>query len=150
MRILICGGRSYTKRDVVEAVLDTAWEINKRLVVINTGARGAAAFANAWALGKRAKDQHCDVEVIGFRVAMPRVNITEGTIAAAMQMRCFELFARGKPQVVFWFPQRDGELRADQDLLAEAEQRKITVRKVGWETGVRKTPMTPPASEVRP
>lgn len=48
MRVLVCGGRDFSDRETVFAVLDRLKRMHGRLTVIQGGARGADALAREW------------------------------------------------------------------------------------------------------
>lgn len=140
MRVLICGGRNYGNREIVERILGLVFGVEQELDVVHTGAKGAAAFAKAWAMGMRAKGER--VTERGFRVDAPRVNPTAERIAAAVADRCRRLFLEAKPDLVFHFPADPTEVRTDQDLVDEAKARKILLREIEWSECLRKRPLT--------
>lgn len=133
MRVLICGGRHYKDRDLIERLLDAALANSTAsdLVLVHTGAMGAAATANAWARGKNAFKPDA-VAVLEFKVVMPRIDLTPRGIQNAMDERRARIFDEGKPQVVFFFPMRANDARTDEDLVLEAERRGIPVRRFRW------------------
>jgi len=48
-RVLVCGGRDYSDRHQVWAVLDELWAKHGDLVIIHGAARGADSLADEWA-----------------------------------------------------------------------------------------------------
>lgn len=133
MRLLVCGGRHFDHRELLEKVLDQvlANSTASDLVLVHTGAMGAAAIANAWARGKNAFRPD-SIAVLEFKVMMPRVDLTPRGIDNAMTERRRAIFDEGKPQVVFFFPMRANDMRTDEDLVEEAERRAIPVRRFRW------------------
>lgn len=98
MRVLVCGSRTFVDEEPVERVLDgidyheSSW--NNPMVVIEGGARGADALAEAW--------------VAGFGTEYPKAHEqypadweTHGK--AAGPIRNQQMIARGKPDVVWAF-----------------------------------------------
>lgn len=133
MRVLICGGRQYGNSDLIERLLDAALANSTAsdLVLVHTGAMGAAATAHAWARGKNASKAGT-VAVLEFKVQMPRIDLTTRGIQNALDERRARIFDEGKPQLVLFFPKREGDARSDEDLVEEAERRGIPVRRFLW------------------
>lgn len=141
MRLLICGGRHYENRELLERVLDQvlANSTASDLVLVHTGAMGAAAIANAWARGKNAFAPD-SIAVLEFKVVMPRIDLTPRGVQNALADRRARVFDEGKPQVVFFFPKRVDDVRADEDLVEEAERLGIPVRRFRWTERVNPQP----------
>lgn len=88
-RVLVCGGRHYSNRQLVFEVLDAA----KPTVVIHGGATGADHLAGEWA------DEH-KVECWKFPVTREQ---WDELGKAAGPMRNKRMLAEGKPDVVYAF-----------------------------------------------
>lgn len=96
-RLLVCGGRYYTNRNVVFAALD---EIRQRfrgrgIVVIQGGARGADALAAAWA---RDRGVRCETYIADWDREGP----------AAGPRRNQRMLEGGRPELCLAFPGGSG------------------------------------------
>ncbi len=140
MRILICGGRNWGNKAFVERLLEVAYAVEDSLTVVHTGARGAAAIANAWTIAERARGK--EVETAAFKVEAVRIDLTPERMARAIEKRCRELFLVGKPQLVYWFPADPTEVRTDEDLVEEAKRQGIAVRRFVWSERLRTKRLT--------
>ena len=91
MKILVCGGRSYSNRNVV-----TYWlEVLHPTVIVNGGANGADALARQWA------DQN-DVTCLTYPAEWDVYGRKAGPI------RNLEMLIEENPDLVLAFPGSDG------------------------------------------
>jgi hypothetical protein len=89
-RVLVCGGRDYSNRDMLFAVLDRAHAANPIVALIHGNAKGADQLADNWAMGK--------CETLTFTPAW------EEHGKAAGPMRNQKMLDEGKPHMVIAFP----------------------------------------------
>lgn len=102
-RVLVCGGRDYSCREQLFAVLDHAHAANPILVLIHGAARGADMLADAWARNR------------GVAVNLfPADWETHGKAAGPMRNR--RMLAEGLPDIVIAF--KGGRGTADMVRLA--------------------------------
>jgi hypothetical protein len=90
-RVLVCGGRDYTDRDRVFAVLDKLHADAGIDRIIQGGARGADMWAEQWAYKE-------DV----FNESFPADWETHGTFAGPMRNK--RMLEEGQPDLVIAFP----------------------------------------------
>jgi len=95
MRLLVCGGRNYTDKAAVYAVLDKLRAKRPITVLIHGDAAGADRLAGEWA-----KDRGIDLTVFP-------ANWTKHKKAAGPE-RNARMLAEGKPEGVVAFPGKDG------------------------------------------
>ena len=91
MRVLVCGGRNYSDRDRVNAVLDKLNADAGVDVVIHGAARGADDMADRWAFS-------CGIDVEMY----PADWENQGSFAGPM--RNTRMLNEGKPDLVIAFP----------------------------------------------
>ena len=89
-KILVCGGRDYTDRDHVFAVLDGISVISPISAIIHGGARGADALGKAWA------------ETWGIPDFAFPADWSRGKIAGPA--RNYRMLVEGRPDLVVAFP----------------------------------------------
>jgi hypothetical protein len=98
MRVLVCGSRTFTNEQAVEWMLEGIYQMENsstdRMMVIEGGARGADALAEAWAKGW------------GTEYAFPHLQFpadweTHGKRAG--YLRNVQMLQQGKPDVVLAF-----------------------------------------------
>lgn len=112
-RVLVCGGRDYSDRRSVYAVLDTAHAANPIELLITGGAAGVDSLAFDWARAREVKTQlhNADWENEG-RAAGPKRNQ--------------RMLDEGKPHMVIAFPGGRGTA----DMVRRAEAAGVPVAKV--------------------
>jgi hypothetical protein len=95
MRVLVCGGRSFADRPLLEATLDRLHEARRFTTLIEGDAIGADRLAGAWAESRGIALQifRADWDALG---------------AKAGPMRNAQMLADGKPELVVAFPGRRG------------------------------------------
>lgn len=149
-RVMICGGRRYPeeRRHVVEKLCDLMLEaaslphpetgvVDDRLQILHTGANGAAKMAASWAELQATKGRN--VTSKAFRVEKPLAATIDQVVGVAAH-RVRQVFLIGKPSVVYQFPSFDNEVRRDDDIVEEAERRKIPVQRITWQQGLKRQP----------
>lgn len=91
MRVLACGGRDYTDREHVFAVLDMVAQTGRVEVLIHGAARGADSLASLWALSRGVPEEAYPANWAAYpRLAGPIRNRT--------------MLFEGKPDLVVAFP----------------------------------------------
>lgn len=94
-RIIVCGGRDYNNRFMVFGVLRKIWyKHEKRLVVIEGGARGADEAARVWA----ERFARLGVEHLPFPANWDKYGNDAG------RKRNHQMLDQGKPDLVVAFP----------------------------------------------
>jgi len=89
MRVLICGGRDFSDRELMHGLLDRLKPVID--VLIHGGAPGADIMAAEWAI-------HNDIATSSFPAAWAQ----HGRAAGPIRNR--QMLTEGKPDVVFAFP----------------------------------------------
>lgn len=110
MRVLVCGGRGYSNREQMAAVLDFFHNRNNFTVLIHGGARGADSLAGEWAKEK-------GLEVVVFPAQWEKYG------KAAGPMRNQQMICEGKPDFVIAFPGGKGT----KDMVERAWEADLTV-----------------------
>ena len=95
MRVLVCGGRLFTDRALLEATLDRLHGIHVFTVLIEGDAVGADRMAGAWA------------EAQGIAHEVYRAD-WDGLGAKAGPLRNIQMLEEGRPDLVIAFPGRSG------------------------------------------
>ena len=95
MRVLVCGGRTYTDRDRVFRELDDLHAQQPITLVIHGEAKGADRSAEAWAMSR-------GVARARFLADWARLG------RAAGPLRNTQMIAEGKPDLVLAFPGKRG------------------------------------------
>ena len=95
MRVLVCGGRRFSDRALLEATLDRLHRARPFAVVIEGDARGADRMAGAWAEAR-------GIDHLVFRADWDHL----GTKAGPTRNR--QMLEKGKPDLVVAFPGRHG------------------------------------------
>ena len=98
IRVLICGGRDWTRHDATFKLLDDYHQAHPISVVIHGAARGADTLANEWA-------QSRGIPIIPFPVTSQEWR-TIGRSAG--HVRNQRMLDQGKPDVVIAFPGGNG------------------------------------------
>jgi hypothetical protein len=98
MRVLVCGGRAYTDREALAAVLADLRRMRGIALVIAGGARGADTMAAEWA---KARDIPCSVYMADW----------DGLGRKAGPIRNQRMLDEGKPDLIVAF--RGGRGTAD-------------------------------------
>lgn len=94
MRVLVCGGRDFADRYIIDALLHGMHEIEgEGLVVIEGGAKGADAMAAQFAVDYMAPRQH-----VQFPANWEKYGRAAGPI------RNKQMLDEGKPDIVVAFP----------------------------------------------
>lgn len=123
MKVLVCGGRDYSDREVVYAHLDgllaKVVEAGDRLTVIHGHARGADELADDWAREKIAS--YVRVSIHGFRADWTKHGRAAGPI------RNQRMLDEGKPDLVVAFPGGKGTA----DMVRRAREAGVEVVEVG-------------------
>ena len=122
VRLLVCGGRRYTKEDVVSVLLSLAMTkcLDDGLVLIHAGTRGAVAFANSWAMYQRAHRR--DVTILRY---------DKGTVDSRVRL----MFEEGKPNAIYVFPGQDA---MEMQIVNTAKHLAIPVREIRWGEQVKR------------
>jgi hypothetical protein len=95
MRVLVCGGRRFADRALLEAVLDRLHRARPFAVLIEGDAQGADRMAGAWAEAR-------GIDRLVFKADWDRLG------AKAGPTRNRQMLAEGKPDLVVAFPGRHG------------------------------------------
>ena len=120
VRLLVCGGRDFKKKNVVFSALDDLssklYYIKKSIdCVIHGGATGADTFADKWA-------EENGIQIIAFPADWDRYGPAAGPI------RNSEMLRIGRPDLVYAFPGGKGTLNMEK----LAKKAGITVHRIGW------------------
>ena len=95
MRVLVCGGRDFTDRALLEEVLDRLHRAQVLTALIEGDARGADRMAGAWA------------EAQGIAHEVFKAD-WDGLGAKAGPIRNRQMLEEGRPDLVVAFPGRSG------------------------------------------
>lgn len=95
MRVLVCGGRDFTDRALLEEVLDRLHRARVLTALIEGDARGADRMAGAWA------------EAQGIAHEVFKAD-WDGLGAKAGPIRNRQMLEEGRPDLVVAFPGRSG------------------------------------------
>lgn len=120
MKVLVCGGRSYSNRSQVFAELDILRDFNTTLCVISGGATGADALAEEWAranIGKRN-----GVSFHGFKADWKKHGKAAGPI------RNQPMLDNGCPDLVLAFPGGRGTA----DMVSRARAAGVEVKELPY------------------
>ncbi len=110
-RILVCGGRTFNKKEFLFDRLDLLdGKLDGIDVVINGGAKGADYFAEEWA-----KSRGIDVKV--FEAKWKTYGKSAGPIRNA------QMLTEGKPDVVVAFPGGKGTV----NMIRQAKKKGLTI-----------------------
>lgn len=109
-RVLVCGGREYSNREMVKSVLDCVHAAEPVSVLIEGGARGADRLAREWAIG-------AGVPVETYEADWDRHDKAAGPI------RNSTMLSAGKPDLVVAFPGNAGTA----DMTSKARRQGVTV-----------------------
>ncbi len=112
MRVLICGGRDFTDRELMHSLLDKLRPVID--VVIHGAARGADELADLWA-------QESGKPVMAF----PADWTTHGRAAGPIRNK--RMLVEGKPDVVFAFPGG----RGTENMISQALAAHVLTARVG-------------------
>jgi hypothetical protein len=120
MRILVCGGRDYNNRAELFRILDDLHDATPITVLIHGGAKGADAFAAAWAEARR-------VDTNAYPAQWDDLSQPDALIKHSRSGRAYDAragFRRnqtmldlGKPDLVVAFPGGNGT----QDMIDRAK-----------------------------
>lgn len=111
MRVLVCGGRTYTDLGAVWSQLDAFHALQGPIdVVIHGGARGADLLAEKWAIAN-------GVRHIAFKPDWEAYGLAAGPIRNAAML------AEGKPNLVIGFPGGKGT----RDMVKQARETGVDV-----------------------
>ena len=113
MRLLVCGGRDYTDRDMVNGVLDTFTKAVRIDVLIHGNARGADRLAADWAKAR-------GIPTLSFPANWKLYNHQAGPI------RNKQMLEEGRPDWVVAFPGGNGTA----DMVRRANQAGLIVFEV--------------------
>jgi hypothetical protein len=91
MRVLVCGGRTFSQYSLLSRTLDEFHKLNKITELCHGGARGADTLAGAWAMARR-------IPVKVYRADWTKHGRSAGPIRNVTMFRDF------KPDTVFAFP----------------------------------------------
>ncbi len=94
-RILVCGGRDYTNKELVYSVLNAAKAAHNIECIISGMAQGADTFGSMWAIEN-------NIPLLKF----PADWKTYG--GAAGPIRNQQMLNEGKPNLIFAFPGKNG------------------------------------------
>jgi hypothetical protein len=95
MRVLVCGGRDFTDRALLEAALDRLHDARAFTVLIEGDARGTDRMAGAWAEARGIAHEV-------FRADWDGLGLQAGPI------RNHRMLDQGRPDLVVAFPGRSG------------------------------------------
>lgn len=110
MRVLVCGGRTFSDREHLRGVLDRIHALTPITAVIHGAASGADAFAGEWAVSRN---------VIELR--FPANWASDGRAAGPIRNK--RMLREGRPDVVVAFPGG----RGTGDMVLQAERANVRV-----------------------
>lgn len=122
MRVLVCGGRSFHKAELLAKTLLALHHTNPFTLVIHGAATGADSLAGAWAMTHR-------VNVLRYPPAWTKHGRQSGAI------RNRQMIIEGRPDLVVAFPGGPGT----RDIVAQAKA--VGIRVVEVEIPRRETPI---------
>lgn len=116
MRILVCGGRTFTQYSLLSKVLSEFHSLNKITELCHGGAKGADSLAGAWAMARK-------IPVKVYRADWTKHGRSAGPIRNVTMCRDF------KPDTVIAFPGGTGTTH----MKAVASQYKVPIISVQYD-----------------